>query len=95
MPQKLTSRNQSDHGGNKLNSPISHLLRLLKLIFSKYLIESKESERFTSSFPHRALDLATPGGGAGARGRQGHVEAADGAADDEEAGFSSGQRWLE
>lgn len=64
--------------------------RLLKLIFSKYLIESKESERFTSSFPHRAFDRV--GTAAGAGGRQGQAETVGGEEEDEEDGLRSGQR---
>lgn len=64
----------------------------LKLIFSKYLIESKDSERFTSSLPHRAFDR---GVSAGAGGRQGQAETDDVEDEDEEDCLRSGQRWLE
>lgn len=69
-----------------------HYFPRLKLIFSKYLIDSKDSERFTSSFPHRAFDR---GAAARAGGRQGQAETAGGEEVDEEDGLRSGQRCLE
>ncbi|GER34629.1 pfkB-like carbohydrate kinase family protein [Striga asiatica] len=65
----------------------------LEPIFSKHLIDSKDNERFTSSFPHRALDFPALVGGAGAGGRPGHADDAGGAEGEGAAGFNNGHRW--